>query len=623
MHHDSEAAQSSSPVSHNSRFLQFLVCLGCLAAGAALVSVGTSKTRLSAAGNSAPLGDETVLLDFTASWCGPCQTMSPIIDRLAQQGYPVRKVDVDQHRDVAQRFRISSMPTFVLLVNGREVMRQEGMTSEAQLRRMLLQIPSWQQELAAQDARGASGRQLATTNPGPMDSDFGPSPFAIDLGSASGPSSFSAPRAQELPANSSALAQNEPPKRGGLLPFLQRTPQPARAAQPAADAVVRGQSNEPEFPVSPAIVGDPQQASTRLRVKDPSGMNFGSGTIIESRIGRTLILTCGHIFRHLGENGVIEVDVFLKGRPPVTYVGKVVHFNAEADVGLVAIPTTERLPVIALASIDKPVQVGDSVLSIGCSGGEIPTRETIEVTSVNKYTGPDNIECTGFPPQGRSGGGLFRQNELVGVCIAADPKDRRGVYTGLTPIYELLELTGFGHLLPVGRPVIAAEVAAAPVVPAAAALPVETPADTAVSPFSSEFAGAEALDSASVGQVPVSMGPAAVAATPVAEPGELQHVLQQAPDAEVICIVRPRNPQIPSRVVIIHEASPKLVGYLIDSTADLAGTIPPVKVAEPPANTLIPTTAVGAAWQDPFDPIATSRDDGQSYRKPLRPKSPR
>lgn len=620
MHHDSDVALTSSPVSINSRLLQFLVCMGCLAAGAALVSVGTSKTWLAAAGNSAPTSDETVLLDFTATWCGPCQTMSPIIDRLAQQGYPVRKVDVDQQRELAQRFRINSMPTFVLLVNGREVMRQEGMTSEAQLRRMLLQIPSWQQELAAQDAKQARGRQLATTSSGPADSEFGPSPFSIDLGAASGPSSFSAPRAQEIPATPPALAQNEPPKRGGLFPFLQRTPQPSRPAQPIGEAVVRGQSNEPDFPVTPAIAGDPLQASTRLRVKDPSGMNFGSGTILESRIGRTLILTCGHIFRHLGENGVIEVDVFVKGRPPITYVGKVVHFNAEADVGLVAIPTTERLPVIALASIDKPVQVGDSVLSIGCSGGEIPSRETIEVTSVNKYTGPDNIECTGFPPQGRSGGGLFRQNELVGVCIAADPKDRRGVYTGLTPVYELLELTGFGHLLPVGRPVIAAEVAEAPAAPAQ---PVETPVGTAASPFHSEFEGAAAVENSSVAQAPINLGPAAVPTTPTAAPGELHHVLQQAPDAEVICIVRPRNPQIPSRVVIIHEASPKLVGYLIDSTTDLAGTRPPVKVAEPPANTLIPTAAVESAWQDPFDPIATSRDDGQSYRKPLRPKSPR
>src|SRR5690606_13069877 len=97
---------------------------------------------------------------------------------LAQQGYPVRKVDVDQQRAIAERFRVTSLPTFILVVQGKEVMRQTGATSEAQLRRMLLQIPAWQQELAAQAARSQPPQRLAQTEPrnAPSSNDFAASP---------------------------------------------------------------------------------------------------------------------------------------------------------------------------------------------------------------------------------------------------------------------------------------------------------------------------------------------------------------------------------------------------------------------------------------------------------------
>src|SRR5579871_3594896 len=51
-----------------------------------------------------------VVLDFTASWCGPCQQISPTVSRLERQGYPIRKVDVDTNRDLVRRFNIQSIP---------------------------------------------------------------------------------------------------------------------------------------------------------------------------------------------------------------------------------------------------------------------------------------------------------------------------------------------------------------------------------------------------------------------------------------------------------------------------------------------------------------------------------
>ena len=77
----------------------------------------------------APTDGETVLLDFTAAWCGPCKQMQPVVDRLAAQGVPIRKVDIDAEPALARRFNVDGVPCFVMLVAGRETGRIVGATS--------------------------------------------------------------------------------------------------------------------------------------------------------------------------------------------------------------------------------------------------------------------------------------------------------------------------------------------------------------------------------------------------------------------------------------------------------------------------------------------------------------
>lgn len=85
--------------------------------------------------------DETVLLDFSASWCGPCRQMEPVVQQLTAAGFPIRKVDIDQQPELAKRFRVDGVPCFVMLVNGQEAGRQVGAVSRAQLEQLLRLAP--------------------------------------------------------------------------------------------------------------------------------------------------------------------------------------------------------------------------------------------------------------------------------------------------------------------------------------------------------------------------------------------------------------------------------------------------------------------------------------------------
>ncbi|KAK2359378.1 thioredoxin h2 [Trifolium repens] len=69
-----------------------------------------------------------VVIDFSASWCGPCKMMEPIIHAMANDFTDVEfiKIDVDELSDVAQEFKVQAMPTFVLLKKGKEVDKVVG-----------------------------------------------------------------------------------------------------------------------------------------------------------------------------------------------------------------------------------------------------------------------------------------------------------------------------------------------------------------------------------------------------------------------------------------------------------------------------------------------------------------
>ncbi|MES2798807.1 MAG: thioredoxin [Bacteroidota bacterium] len=85
--------------------------------------------------------DVPTLVDFYATWCGPCQTMHPILDKLkVEMGDKIRvlKIDIDKNIDVAEKFKIKGVPTFMLFKNGASLWRQSGAMDLATLKKRVL-----------------------------------------------------------------------------------------------------------------------------------------------------------------------------------------------------------------------------------------------------------------------------------------------------------------------------------------------------------------------------------------------------------------------------------------------------------------------------------------------------
>ncbi len=81
-----------------------------------------------------------VLVDFWATWCGPCRMVGPVVAEIAEEyegKVKVGKVNVDEEDELAEKFGVQSIPTIILFKNGEETARQIGFAPKAKLVQML------------------------------------------------------------------------------------------------------------------------------------------------------------------------------------------------------------------------------------------------------------------------------------------------------------------------------------------------------------------------------------------------------------------------------------------------------------------------------------------------------
>jgi len=326
---------------------------------------------------------------------------------------------------------------------------------------------------------------------------------------------------------------------------LPAVPSPALGAAPAH----LKQQAPATVGINDALVQRLLLATVRIQIDEGNGHSVGTGTIVDSREGEALVLTCGHIFRDSKGQGRVTIDLYGNGAPQ-NVPARVLAYDLESDIGFLTFRPGVQVEAARIAPPGYAARPSDPVVNIGCNHGETATARVSRVTTIDKFLGPPNLQVAGQPVQGRSGGGLFSaEGYVIGVCNAADPEDDEGLYAALSAIHAELNQAGLSKFC---LPIEAVAVAPPPTFPS------RMPAVGSLDPHATTVPTSSSMPFANA--APMTMGGPAGAAAASASAA--------SGDDEIVCIIRSRNdPLGKSRVVVLDAASPELLRQLQEAQA--------------------------------------------------------